>query len=514
MTDPNQLRARRATLLATIAALAMVACSSPTAPETGGEAEGSASSGSKSSKTKASASPSKGPDGPLKPDAPTPTPTATATTTGATPTPTPTGATPTPAPTAAGATPTPSPTPAANATATPAPTPTPVGATPTPEPTPTPLMVTTLAGTGTAGRVDGQGSAAQFDAPGALAVNPVTGHLVVVDTGNHIIRQVTREGGTTSTLAGSGAVGADNNEADALGATFNRPQGLICDATGTMYVADTGNHRIRKIKMEGGVLKGVTTLAGSSEGFGDGDASNALFKSPRGLAIDEIGKKLFVADTGNRRIRMIDLAAAGNPVTTIAGDGSVGDRTGTGNQAQFKAPCALAFDGSTVYVVDQLDGRVRKLLPPFTSASTTVVIGYFGALDIGYTEGNFDIAKYDFTHDGGAIVAGPKFNFLVADSGNQRIRLHTDTLGSRTLAGGGTRGAEGVPGAFRDGPATVGAASALAQFNDPQGIAYWGDLKAGVCYVADTKNHRIRRFAVKDMPDPTAGGGPGAYRLR
>ena len=507
-TPPN--RARRATLLATFAALAMVACSAPTNPVTvGGEEEG-AISALKPTRVKPSAPPSSGTRGTPNPGNPTPRATATTDTLGATPMPSPASATPIPVPTADLATPTPD----ANATATPAPTPTPVGATPTPEPTPTPLMVKTLAGTGTAGRLDGQGNAAEFDSPSALAVNPITGHLVVVDTGNHIIRQVTRDGGTTSTLAGSGAVGADNNETDALGATFNRPQGLICDSTGTMYVADTGNHLIRKVTMEAGVLKGVTTLAGSSEGFADGDATNALFKSPRGLAIDEAGKRLFVADAGNRRIRMIDLAAAGNPVTTIAGDGSLGDRTGTGNQAQFKVPCALTFDGSTVYVVDQLDGRVRKLMPPFTSASTTVVFAYFGALDIGYAEGNFDSAKYDFTRGGGAIVAGPKFNFFIADAGNQRIRLHTDTLGSRTLAGSGTRNADGVPGAFRDGPATIGAASELAQFNDPQGIAYWGDVKAGVCYVADTKNHRIRRFDVKDLPDPTAPDGPAGYRLR
>jgi sugar lactone lactonase YvrE len=156
--------------------------------------------------------------------------------------------------------------------------------------------VTTLAGS-TDGFADGVGAAAQFNFPFGVAVD-AAGNVYVADTDNHSIRKITLAG-EVSTLAGSGYPG----NADGPGgfARFGYPLRVAVDAAGNLYVADTGNNRIRKISPAGA----VTTLAGSNEGFVDGVGAAAQFSQPNGVAVDAAGN-VYVADTNNQRIRKIN----------------------------------------------------------------------------------------------------------------------------------------------------------------------------------------------------------------
>jgi sugar lactone lactonase YvrE len=170
--------------------------------------------------------------------------------------------------------------------------------------------VSTLAGTaGSRGDADGTGSAAQFNNPSGVAVD-AAGNVYVADTYNQTIRKITPTGMVT-TLAGSVGI-SGGNDGTGIYALFNQPGGLAVDASGNVYVADTGNATIRKIT-PGGV---VITLAGvpGIAGLGDSAGGIALFNQPHGLAVDGAGN-IYVADTGNAAIRKI---APDGTVTTLA----------------------------------------------------------------------------------------------------------------------------------------------------------------------------------------------------
>jgi len=217
--------------------------------------------------------------------------------------------------------------------------------------------VSTFAGSGEPGLVDGPGSVAQFDRP-AGAVVDAEGNLYVTDFANHRIRKISPEG-EVSTLAGSGPTGEGGGGfADGPGtaARFHYPYGIAIDAKGTLYVVDAGNHRIRKISPEGE----VSTLAGSGEaGFADGDGSTAQLRYPYGMAMDAEGN-LYVADTANCRIRKVTPEGI---VSTFAGSGVQGSADGPGSLAQFNVPFDVTLDkDGTLYVVDSYGHRVRKLV--------------------------------------------------------------------------------------------------------------------------------------------------------
>ena len=159
-------------------------------------------------------------------------------------------------------------------------------------------VVSTFAGDGTLGDTDGPAKTARFYRPIGVIVDG-NGVVYVSDCNNHLIREI--ESGEVTTLAGDGSPGARNGPA--AGARFDAPWGIAVDAGGTVYVSDTNNHRIRRIK--GGV---VDTLAGTGfDGYRDGPASTAWFSYPAGLALDSSGSLLYVADSNNNRIRVIQL---------------------------------------------------------------------------------------------------------------------------------------------------------------------------------------------------------------
>ncbi len=209
--------------------------------------------------------------------------------------------------------------------------------------------VTTLAGSGAYGFADGDGAAAQFYFPKGLAVD-ASGTVYVADDINHRIRKITPTG-TVSTLAGSTSGSADG---DGVAAQFHNPRGVAVDASGNVYVADAGNHRIRKITPTGT----VSTLAGSTVGFGEGIGSNARFSSPAGLAVDALGN-VYVADDENERVRKI---TSDGTVSTLAGGFVPGFTDGEGTDAQFRSPTGIALDASgNVYVADRHNHSIRKI---------------------------------------------------------------------------------------------------------------------------------------------------------
>ncbi len=214
-------------------------------------------------------------------------------------------------------------------------------------------VVTTLAGSGASGYADGTGSAASFHTPAGLAVD-AAGNLYLADSGNHMIRRIS-PAGVVTTLAGSAASGHADGTGSA--ASFKNPAAVAVDAGGNLYVADMGNHMIRKVSPAGA----VTTLAGSTaSGFADGTGSAASFNGPYGIAVDAIGH-VYVADTFNSAIRRISPAGV---VTTLAGSPTSGQADGTGSAASFRNPTAVAVDaGGSVYVSDANNNMVRKITP-------------------------------------------------------------------------------------------------------------------------------------------------------
>lgn len=216
--------------------------------------------------------------------------------------------------------------------------------------------VSTLAGGTEAGYTDGQGSAAFFRTPANLTVDK-DGNIYVADTNNHRIRLV-KPDGTVSTFAGPSGSGyaAGYKDGAATEAKFNGPRGLAVDSAGNVFVADTGNHCIRKITPDGQ----VTTLAGSKDaGYSDGIGAEARFNYPTDIAVDSQGN-LYIADTANHRIRKI---TPDGIVTTLAGNGQPGFADGAADKAQFRAPEGIAVDAQgNVYVADTGNHRIRRIV--------------------------------------------------------------------------------------------------------------------------------------------------------
>lgn len=293
-------------------------------------------------------------------------------------------------------------------------------------------------------------------------------------------------------VAGSGEYDELNGAANA--AQFRHPGGVLVMADGSILVADTGNHRIRQIKGgQVSVLAGteVTVLFDDSGlptgAFADGAADVSFFWSPAGLASDAQGN-VYVADTGNHAVRKISPSGT---VTTIAGNGVLGFADGAGKEAAFYMPhdVAVAADG-TVYVSDTLNHVIRKISPSGTvttlnAASERTIEAFDGVIE---TTGDFadgPLAKALFNEPTG-LALDAKGNLYVSDTGNQRIRYIDFAAGTVTTAAGGGAYADNalyVEGFYVDG------AAADARFFSPKGIAV--DKDGGV-YIADSLNHSIR----------------------
>ncbi|MEY3011765.1 MAG: hypothetical protein RIT45_500 [Pseudomonadota bacterium] len=277
----------------------------------------------------------------------------------------------------------------------------------------------TFAGKGSAGLVDGTGTAAWLHTPSGAAALP-GGGVVFADRGSHTVRSVT-SAGKVATLAGSGVAGYQDDAAP--DARFNQPVDVAATATGIVLVADAANHRIRRITPEGLVL----TLAGIGAGFADGDAAKARFNYPSGIDVDSDGR-VFVADTGNHRLRRVD--GDGN-VVTIAGKGNAGWLDGSADKALLASPFDVAVDAAgRVWFADRGNHRIRRLAAGVVSTVAGNVAGY---LD-GASNARFSAPAGLWVHPGGEL--------LVTDENNHRLRRVRD--GGPSCAIGGACWAAGA----------------------------------------------------------------------
>jgi sugar lactone lactonase YvrE len=277
-----------------------------------------------------------------------------------------------------------------------------------------------------AGYADGPADEAAFDAPSGVAVDR-RGRIIVADAGNHAIRAISPDGKVT-TIAGTGILGLTDGSASQ--ANFYYPMDVAVSPSGVIYVADTLNHVIRKI--ENGR---VTTLNAMSEraaeifpgvveptgDFRDGPLSEALFNEPSGLALDAKGN-LYVADTGNQRIRYIDLKAG--TVTTVAGGGELpkdamyvegGYADGKAGDARFNAPRGIDVtpDGGLL-IADSLNHVIRYL----KDGVVTTVAG------VPNESGKWDgVSRYAYLSVPTDVQSIEDGAFLIADGGNNRIRI-------------------------------------------------------------------------------------------
>ena len=342
---------------------------------------------------------------------------------------------------------------------------------------------TTLAGPGMAGPgwFDGIGSAARFNGPAGIA-RDAQGNLYVADSANNTIRKITPAGEVT-TFAGLSDV---SGTSDGMGgaARFNSPFGVVVDGSGNVFVADQGNHAIRKISPSGN----VTTFAGLAGVLGSVDGTNgtARFQFPSGLAIDS-NDNIYVADTGNDTIRKI---TPDGVVTTFAGSAGVaGSADKKGTSATFYHPFAIAVDANgNLYVADFGNDTIRKITP---SAVVSTLAGSAGVP--GYADGPGKQARFNSPE--GISVDG-NFNVYVTDTGSDTIRMITPD------------GTVSTPLGVVISPGSVDANGTSARFNLPLGICV--DANTNL-YIADFGNNTIRKadagFTVTTLVGSPGGSG-------
>jgi sugar lactone lactonase YvrE len=339
-------------------------------------------------------------------------------------------------------------------------------------------QVSTLAGTaGSQDGVDGTGADARFSDPCDVALDS-NGNIFVADGGNHIIRKIT-PAGVVSTFAGSAGVNA-GTDGTGSNARFYSPQGIVADSSDNLYVADSGNRTIRKITPSAV----VTTLAGSAgqTGSTDDSGSNARFGSLGGITIDGSGN-LFVADVGNVTIRKV---TSGGVVTTLAGSaGLTGSDDGTGFAARFKGPWGMAIDGQgDLYVTDFQNHNIRKVTP---EGVVTTIVGM--AEERGSNDGELTSARFFNPWDLAADIDGTLY---IADTSNYTVRRISPDGQVATIAG--TAGQAGST----DG---TGADARFAS-GSPMGIAVDpnGDVVA-----TDRSNKTIRKVTALGVVTTLAG---------
>lgn len=264
-------------------------------------------------------------------------------------------------------------------------------------------VVSTLAGTGSAGFLDGPASGAKFSQPRGIGVHAPNGDIFVADTFNHRLRLIS--GGQVTTYAGDGTAGLVDGPLAV--AQFKEPKGVISDGVSTIYVADTKNQVIRSIS--GGV---VSTLAGDGTiGFADGAAATARFSDPRSLALGNDGS-LYIVDTNNHRIRKLDNLGQ---VSTVAGSSS-GFADGPAAAAKFSFPYAIVVDSAqTLYVVERGNHRLRMIKAGMVSTLA-------GSGNAGFVDGPAATAKFN---EPKGLALGSNGQIYISDHGNHAIRVYT-----------------------------------------------------------------------------------------
>jgi sugar lactone lactonase YvrE len=342
---------------------------------------------------------------------------------------------------------------------------------------------------------------ARLNSPSGVAVDD-KGNVYIADTQNHRVRKV-NPGGTITTFAGRSRVpslsggGLSGDGGPAISAELNSPLGVAVDGQGNVYIADTQNHRVRKVN-PGGT---ITTIAGTGSGAlpanqggfsGDGGpATAAQLSGPRGVAVDGQGN-VYIADYYNNRVRKVN---PGGTITTIAGTGVRGDFGDGGNaiSAQLDGPTGVAVDGKgNVYVVDHGNDRLRKVSP---GGKITSIAGTGRPSE-------------DRLLSPTGVAVGRDGSVYIADTAYSRVRRVSPSGTVSTFAGEDSYYYYGCE--DRAGPALH------AAMREPTGVAV--DTKGNV-YIADYKCQIVSKVTVRTQA-PTVGnsakprGSSRTHRLR
>ncbi len=347
--------------------------------------------------------------------------------------------------------------------------------------------ITTFAGDGTAGFAGdgGDPTQAELDLPRGVALAS-NGTLYVSDTANNRIRQIVN--GEITTFAGSGTQGFAGDNGPPLAAELDGPQGLALDSNDALYVADTGNSVIRVVSGTITTLAGIGTQTGNT---GDGGAAtSALLAQPEAVAVDSSGV-VYIADTGNNRVRVV----RSGTINPFAGDGTNGfsGDNGSAVNAELASPAGVVVEpNGTVWIADTGNGRVRRVL---NGTILTEVGGGTGSSSGGQGLGGgsqgSSSSSTNSVGDGGAgtsaVLQSPSGlaldgngNLLIADSVAERVRtvdLSSSSFTIETLAGDGTAGYTGD-----------GGAATQATLDQPHAVASNGTTT----FIADTQNSVIR----------------------
>jgi DNA-binding beta-propeller fold protein YncE len=339
-----------------------------------------------------------------------------------------------------------------------------------------PPTIGTAVGTGRAGDSGDGGPAAraELNQPFDVAFDGA-GNLYLSDTANHRIRRVDAATGTITTVAGDGTKGFAGDGGPATRARLDEPYGVVLDGAGNLYFADRLNRRVRRVDGRSGV---ITTVAGDGSKVASGDggpAARAGLVEPNGVALDRAGRKLYIADEADNRVRVLDLAAG--TIATFAGTGKGRHEGDGGPAASASIAGARAVEvgpDGTVFILERQGNTLRGVDPGTGVITTRAGTGAKG-----------------YTGDGGPATAatfnGPKElaldgagNFFIVDTENHAIRRIDARTGTiSTVAGSGRRGGGGD-----GGPATS------AELDRPHGVVVGPD---GSLYIGDTNNHRVRR---------------------
>lgn len=304
-------------------------------------------------------------------------------------------------------------------------------------------------------------------------------NLYLADTGNNKIRKIVLSTAQITTFAGPPQGTKTSGDIDGVGNTarFTWPWGIATDGT-NLYVSDRMGNKIRKIVISTGA---VTTLAGPAQGStasGDTDATgnSARFNAPSGLATD--GANLYVADNSNNKIRKIVISSGA--VTTLAGPAqgttTSGDTDGTGNAARFNSPYGITSDGTNLYVGDASNQKIRKVVIS-TGVVTTIAGPAAGSTTSGDTDAIGNNAR--FSSPGGVSVDGDYL--YISDCGGKIRKMSLSTNAVTTLAGPpqGSSGMGDADGAYSE-----------SRFRTPCSLFVTGNY----IYVSDSDNNKIRKI--------------------
>lgn len=347
--------------------------------------------------------------------------------------------------------------------------------------------ISTFAGNATAsyGGDGGLATSASLLDPYGVTLD-ASNNVYIADTGNSRVREVTAANGHISTVAGTGIPSFNGDGGAATSAWIFWPYGTFIDVSGNIYIADTGNSRIREVSAANGH---ISTVAGTVTAGYNGDgmaATSAELQEPGAVYVDPSGN-IYISDTQNNRIRLV--SAATGHISTIAGNGTFGysGDGGVATSSELAFPQGFAFDSSgNLFISDVSNDVVRTL-----SASTGDISTFAGGTH-GFS-GDGGLATSSEINGPTGVAVDSSGNLYISDTNNARIRKVNALTGDiSTFAGNGTANYGGDSGAATN-----------AELNGPEGMAV---DSSGNLYIADNANCRIRKVAASNGHISTVAG--------